>query len=285
MKSFLILVLFLLCSCATKVSHEVDVMTFNIRYGTAKDGENHWLKRKQMVFDLLNKYNPDAVGLQEALDFQIAEILENCPQYASFGVGRERNLKGEHTSVLYKKNKFSIHEAQTFWLSDTPEKPSTSWGNKLLRTATSVRLQNLESGESFYVFNTHFDHRSQDSRLKSVELLSQRISERETSAPFILMGDFNSLSEWPQIQYLIGKNANDWNSKVPMMDVYTTANPENPNAGTFSRFEFGKFGHKIDYIFAEKSKSDVLSAIVVRDSANKRYPSDHFPVYAKLIFK
>ena len=35
------------------VREPLSVMSFNIRYGTAKDGDNHWSLRKEMLFDLV----------------------------------------------------------------------------------------------------------------------------------------------------------------------------------------------------------------------------------------
>ena len=64
---------------------ELLVMTFNIRYGTADDGENSWDKRKDLVFDLLRTNSPDVVGLQEALRSQIDDIRAALPEYAEIG--------------------------------------------------------------------------------------------------------------------------------------------------------------------------------------------------------
>ena len=50
---------------------ELLVMTFNIRYGAANDGENSWEKCESLVFDGLRRHDPDVVGLQEALRLQI----------------------------------------------------------------------------------------------------------------------------------------------------------------------------------------------------------------------
>jgi hypothetical protein len=47
----------------------LNVMSFNIRRGTAKDGKNRWIFRRNRVCALLNHYRPDVLGLQEALDF------------------------------------------------------------------------------------------------------------------------------------------------------------------------------------------------------------------------
>ena len=87
-----LLMLFNLCSCqalAGADNLELRIMSFNIRYGTANDGENHWKNRKEMVFDVLRDHNPDIVGLQEALDFQIAEICSAVGKYGRIGVARE----------------------------------------------------------------------------------------------------------------------------------------------------------------------------------------------------
>ena len=46
-------------------------MTFNIRYGLADDGENHWVRRKELVFDAIADHAADVIGLQESLDFQL----------------------------------------------------------------------------------------------------------------------------------------------------------------------------------------------------------------------
>ena len=41
------------------------VMTFNIRYGTAKDGEDHWDKRKDFLVDVIRAEAPHVLGVQE----------------------------------------------------------------------------------------------------------------------------------------------------------------------------------------------------------------------------
>ena len=44
----------------------VQVMTFNIRYGTAKDGANSWRYRKEACFKQIAETSADVVSLQEA---------------------------------------------------------------------------------------------------------------------------------------------------------------------------------------------------------------------------
>ena len=122
-------------------SDAVRVMTFNIRYGTAPDGENAWPHRKDMVLAAIRDFDPQLLGLQECLRDQLDTILQEFPQYAAVGVGREADGSGEYSPLLYDRTRFDLLQAETFWLSDTPEvRASKSWGNEITRTCTWARL-------------------------------------------------------------------------------------------------------------------------------------------------
>jgi hypothetical protein len=83
---------------------EVRIMTFNIRYGSANDGQNHWKNRREMVFDVIRKQQSDVIGLQEALRFQIDEIRQALPMYGEIGVAREDGkINGEYSAILYHR--------------------------------------------------------------------------------------------------------------------------------------------------------------------------------------
>src|SRR5690348_511311 len=60
-----------LVSQAAFAAEPIRVMTFNIRYGTAPDGENAWPKRRDLVVKVIKESDPDAIGLQEALRDQL----------------------------------------------------------------------------------------------------------------------------------------------------------------------------------------------------------------------
>jgi endonuclease/exonuclease/phosphatase family metal-dependent hydrolase len=58
--------------------------------------------------------------------------------------------------------------------------------------------------------------------------------------------------------------------------------PDETEVGTFNSFKNGQTtGDKIDYVFVEEGV-EVLSAAILRSSRNGRYPSDHFPVVARV---
>ncbi len=269
---------------------ELRVMTFNIRYGAAKDGDNSWENRRQMVFDVLQNQDCDIIGLQEALLFQIAEILKAIPQYAMVGVGRDDGkTQGEYCAILYDHERFREDESGTFWLSDTPEVPgSITWGNACTRICTWVRLVDKETSKAFYVYNLHLDHVSQPSREKSAALLAKRINSRKHDEPFVVTGDFNVGEDNPVMKYLKGQPVPGQDSDivenpVPMVDTFRVLHPDATEVGTFNEFKGDRQGDKIDYILTPPDVK-VLEAQILHDNIDGRYPSDHFPVTARLVF-
>jgi endonuclease/exonuclease/phosphatase family metal-dependent hydrolase len=199
----LLTILLIILTPAAHAATDLSVMSFNIRYGTADDGENHWNHRRDMVAEVFRTRHADIVGVQEALNFQITEITTANPAYAVLGVGRDDGRsKGEFSAILYRADRFAVAESGTFWLSDTPETvASATWGNRITRICTWARLIDRASGDAFYIFNTHFDHESQPSRERSARLIAERIAARASPDPVILMGDFNAGETNPAITF------------------------------------------------------------------------------------
>jgi endonuclease/exonuclease/phosphatase family metal-dependent hydrolase len=265
------------------------VMSFNIRYGTADDGENSWRFRKELVSSLIADHDPDLIGLQEALRFQIDEIRQASPVYGEVGVGRnDGKTAGEYCSILYRKGRFDLKSEGTFWYSDTPDVPgSIGWGNSITRICTWARLFDRITEREFYLFNTHLDHRSQLSRERSVLYLSKRIHSREHPEPVILTGDLNAGEDNPAIRYLLGKdplikiNPGGEPNPVPLIDSFRIARPGAEEVGTFNSFRGISDGEKIDFVFTTDS-FEIIDADIVRTHFEGHYPSDHFPVIARL---
>jgi endonuclease/exonuclease/phosphatase family metal-dependent hydrolase len=248
-------------------------MSFNIRYGTANDGDNHWLKRRDRLFDLLREQQADVVGLQEALHGQIEEILQAVPGYDYVGVGRSDGRRaGEYAAILFKSNRLRVRRSDTFWFSDTPGVvKSTSWGNQIERICTWAYFEDRE-GPAFYLYNVHLDHMSQPSREKSVALLLARIAARDPKAPAVVTGDFNAGEANPAATAMLAS----------FKDSFRLLHADVTEAGTFNGFKLGQTGgDKIDFVFVEPG-TEVLAAEIVRTSRDGRYPSDHFPVTARI---
>lgn len=266
-------------------SAPLSVMTFNIRLGTAADGDNHWNRRKEMLYDVLRTENADLVGIQEAFRFQIDEILAAVPGYAVVGVGRDDGKAGGETSaILFKANRFHVAASGTFWFSYTPDTPGTrTWGNRYNRVSSWARFIDRD-GSAFYHFNMHLDHESQASREKSMDLLLQRINARPfPTEPVIVTGDFNAGEGNAALHILVGEPDRLPTAPVPpFVDTYRVLHPAEKEVGTFTAFVFGSTkGDKIDYILVQPG-TRVLSSSILRTSKDGRYPSDHFPVVARI---
>lgn len=240
------------------------LMSFNVRYATADDGADSWVFRRGLVFEAVNRRNPDVLGVQEALATQVDELLVNLPGYSCVGVGRDDGKRaGEFSAVFYRRSRLSVVDSGTFWLSDTPDVPgSKSWGNTVVRICTWAKFRDKDGAE-FTVYNTHFDHESQPSREKSAELLLKRVAGRA-----IVMGDFNAGEDNPAVKALLQGGLTD------------TYQEQQTARGTFTGFDTkATTGPKIDYIFT-RGAWNVRAAGIDRISFDGRLPSDHFPVWA-----
>ncbi len=249
------------------------VMSFNIRYGTADDGPNRWEQRREQVAAVVRAEAPDVAGLQEALHGQIDELLVALPEFRMVGVGRsDGGQGGEYAAILYRRARLTVRRAGTFWFSDTPDVvASNTWGNAIERICTWALFDDAQ-GRPFYLFNVHLDHVSQPSRERSVALLRDRIEARAPVAPVVVTGDFNTGEDNPATRAM----------RQRFRDTFRVLHPDAREVGTANQFTFGRTtGDKIDYVFVEPA-AEVLSAAIVRTATDGRYPSDHFPVVARI---
>jgi endonuclease/exonuclease/phosphatase family metal-dependent hydrolase len=227
--------------------------------------------------------------LQEALAGQLDEILQALPHYRAVGVGRDDGKRsGELTAILYLAERFDVPEQGTFWLSDTPDVPgSKSWGNVLPRICTWARLVDRRTGSGFYVYNLHLSHASQPSRERSAELLAERISKRASSDRVVVLGDLNAGESNPVMQYLTGKlpkittGGAKGVASPQLVDTFRVLHSEAVEVGTYHGFNGATNEERIDHVLVQPAVR-VLEAAIVRDNENGRYPSDHYPVFARL---
>ncbi len=266
---------------------QVRLLCFNIRYGTARDGANHWRQRQDLVTRLIRDQHSDVIGLQEALRFQIDYITDTVKGYSEIGVGRDDGrIRGEYCAILYRRERYAVGDSGTFWLSDRPEQvASITWNNACTRICTWARLIDKTSGLAFYVYNLHLDHVSQPSREKSAVLVTERISQRTHGDPFVVMGDFNVGEDNPALLYLKGQAGLEGvsASKMPLVDTFRALHAQDTDVGTFNGFRGRKTGSKIDYILAQPS-TKVLESRIIDTAYEGRYPSDHFPVSAVIFW-
>jgi endonuclease/exonuclease/phosphatase family metal-dependent hydrolase len=246
-------------------------MTYNLRYGTALDGADAWPFRWEAAIAVIAERRPDVVGLQEVLAFQREALCAALGDYEAFGVGRKANGGGEQCTILYRRGDLRLIDGGTFWLSETPEeRGGKGWDASLPRICTWALFETA-GGQRFTVFNTHFDHRGPRARLESARLLAHRVSERAEHGPAVVLGDLNAAEDSAPLAVL---------SDV-LVDTFRAVHPGAVEVGTAHGFGGDRGGAKIDYVLVTPGV-EPLAAQIVRDRPEGRWPSDHFPVTARV---
>jgi endonuclease/exonuclease/phosphatase family metal-dependent hydrolase len=216
--------------------------------------------------------------VQEALYDQITDLKDGMAGFDYVGVGRDDgNINGEFSAIYYNSNRYTLIENGTFWLSQTPQIPSKSWDAALNRICTWARLKEKETRKTFYIFNTHFDHKGVKARKESALLILKKIGEiAGRKDPVILTGDFNLTPDEKPLVLI--------RQKLKDSRQISKTSPQGP-VGTFNGFDItNKLENRIDYIFVNKMV-DVKRYGVLTDSRDDHYPSDHLPVLVEIQLK
>lgn len=247
--------------------------TFNIRYDTPRDSINQWSNRAPIVANLIRFHEFDILGTQEGLKNQLDDLEKALPEYARYGVGRDDGQsKGEHSAILFKKEKFTVVDSGDFWLNEHPEKPGFGWDSKHNRICSWLKLKDKKSKKSFYVFNVHFDHQGVKARNESSKLVLKKITEIAGDKPVIFMGDLN------------GNHESDWYKAIKnsgkLKDALGEVKHPYTNNGSFNSFTANNPSKDIiDHIFVSKHFK-VERYGILTDTYHNKFPSDHFPVLA-----
>ncbi|HEX5471507.1 MAG TPA: endonuclease/exonuclease/phosphatase family protein [Lacipirellulaceae bacterium] len=273
---------------------ELRIMSFNVRFSKAgvseKSIENNWndakFPRRERAIRAIQDNSPDIFGVQEAREPQVEDLKAGLPEYGFYGVGRDDGKTGgEFSGIFYRKDRFTAHQSSSFWLSATPETPGTSFAlavDGCPRIASWVVLSDNKSRKKFVVLNMHWDHKSADARLKSAQLVRERLKNIAGDSPTIVMGDLNSNEDTNAFRTLIGNG--DGNGPK-LADSYRELHPKrSPNEASFEGWKGTRKGSRIDFILHTAEFAPV-AAKIVRTSYDGHWPSDHYPVTATLKFK
>lgn len=244
----------------------VRIMSFNVR-----DGE---FDREEIVPQVVADYLPDSVGFQECEGTWYLTLKTYLPDYQIIGVGRLTGvpLLGESTAIMFRKDKYELVDWGTFWLSETPDKVSIGWDAKYHRTCTWAVLKNRETGECYAHVNTHIDNAGKVARTKGLELVMEKAASFDM--PVVVTGDFNFVKGSEYYKQLVSGGLTDVSSIAGEADT----------GGTVHDYKGGTDGNILDYICVNEKITDVKSYKVMREKYNDRYVSDHYPIYADMIF-
>lgn len=263
-------VAFTACGSATSLS----VMTFNMRYDNPEDGQNNWRFRRERIAGVIKAQEVDVLGTQELLSNQFDDLSGLLTGYQGVGVGRLDGAEsGEYCAVFFRKDRFTLLDSGTFWLSETPEVVgSLGWDGACERIATWVVLRDRDGRELFFI-DTHLDHVGQVARDEGVSLLMKRIETLSGGRPVILTGDFNSEPGSSVVAHVQKDGV--------LHDAKAIAAQRSGTDWSFS--DFGQIPEAerplLDYIFVS-GDIEAVRYEVLPDTFDGGYVSDHAPVMA-----
>ena len=243
----------------------VRIMSFNVR--------NVEYDRGRIVPQVIADYMPDSVGVQECEGIWFLTLKSNLPTYGIVGVGRDFGLPliGESTAILYRKDKYKLVDWGTFWLCETPDKPSMGWDAMYKRTCTWAVLENKETKKQYAHVNTHLDNSGKDARIKGLQLVMDKAAEFDM--PVVVTGDFN----FPKGSDLYKKLTAD-----KLTDSAVVAAKADSGC-TSHGYKDVITGNPIDFVLVNEKISDIKSYKIIREKKNGKFISDHYPIYSDMV--
>ncbi|WP_428153132.1 endonuclease/exonuclease/phosphatase family protein [Brevundimonas sp.] len=255
----------------------IRLMSYNIRYDAPTDTPN-WTQRRPHMARQIAFFDPDILGVQEALSPMVAYLADHATHYDHYGLGRDDGAQiGETTTVLWRRTRFERISVQTLWCSPTPDRPSKGWDAALPRTVTRVVLRDRTSGRLLDVRNAHLDHVGAVSRERCAALaadLAPAAIDGQTAA-VVLLGDFNAGPDSAPYRRVLASGLKDARAISPV--VFGPAS-------TFNDFDVAQDndGVAIDHVFVGQSLS-VQRFGVPTDTFAGQVISDHFPLVVDVV--
>ena len=241
------------------------VMSFNL-WVSQKTTE-----RTNRAISMIVKYMPDSFGVQEASPAWMTSLRSGLSAYAYVGGGRDGGSSGEHSAIFYLKDKYTVLESGTKWLSATPNSVSKFEESSLNRICTYAVLQEKATGKIYVHVNTHFDHTSNTAREKQARVFIE-IVEQFKGYPVVLTGDFNCTPG--SDPYKVITAAGFLNSSDVATEKYGSA--------TFH--SYGSASSIIDFCFITPGKMAAINYRVCDEKIDGDYVSDHHPVLVDFVY-
>jgi len=294
-----------LYASAADVAVGIRAASYNVRVaGNESDSNNNWDNRKADLANLVSSIAPDVIGFQEVRSSQYTYLQNQFPSYAFVGAMRDTSSNSEATPVGFRKDRFTLLDSGTFWLSATPEVVGSKvWGGGIEdsgypRICTWTFLKDTASGGMFCFASTHLDLK-EGPRLAGMQLVLSRLARfMDVGIPVVLVGDMNANETEPsmlvatermQDSLLLSKTTptGPWRT----LNIWAYKNEEVSCAEALAGYSAAErtantatLGKRIDYIFT--SFGTEVESFAIRNDARpgmQYYPSDHYPVVADLV--
>lgn len=263
----------------------IRVVSYNLLFEKKlpQETDRQWANRKKTVIKYFTADNFDIIGTQEALTWQVDDLLGSLPDFDKTGLdlgGGTRDAGAENAALFYRKKKLALVDAGDFWFSETPEVGgSHSWNAGYPRKCTWAKFRINTSGKEFYLFNSHFYvfPEGHEAKRQCAVILKNKIQHIAGRLPVICTGDFNAEPGTETLSLLLDDGyLKDSKSLSPRIE-----GPE----GTYHGFNRNASPRtRIDYVLVSDSIR-VLSYRVIDDELkNGHFGSDHLPVEVEVAF-
>ncbi len=283
-----------LSACGSSASSgrmEVDVMTFNVLCSFCNNDYEPWEDRLAYFEDIMERHDPDLIGLQELTwTSEVEQFLAfrdgfEAVYFTDENPGPLGMSEYPDATILYRSARFELLENGFYWLSPTPEEAWSSGfaeGIQFPRLVNWARFLEKTTERELVFITTHFDNNS-PSQDRAVPLLLERTAPWAEEIPVIVTGDFNSQPADPAYRDLtegldgIGFSLSNVFDTAASWSVDTNQEPP-PNYDLDMR---------IDHIFMAEGtpyECSTWAADLYVYGQDDKYPSDHWPIVARLAF-
>ncbi len=254
--------------------NEIKVMSCNVRCISPTDfGKKSWFYRADLIMQGIEKEQPDVIGFQEVTKWHYSYLCDTLASYDSVITYRDDAFNSEGCPIFYRSDIYSLIDKGSFWLSETPDVMSKSWGAQFNRVCSYVILKDNSTEKEFVVFNTHLSHVSDEARINGIQVVLDKIEEFG-SVPAVLMGDLNAIED----------------SKTYRSATESFLDTKYQTENTMKSCTYQNWGKEldrecIDYVLVSKTGFKTNSYKVVTDTYDGVYSSDHFPLSVSLSFE
>lgn len=263
----------------TAWQHTHRFATYNVRYVNPKNGdtgEKFWGNRREYVLRNVLENQLDIVGMQEVTGnnkdsltghSQLEDLCLGLKGYAC--IAYERNdKKYSYNAIFYRTDRYECLSHSSFWLSETPNEPSKSWGSNFYRRCIVAHMRDKQTQQEFWFADTHTDYAPLEAGLGQAKLLADTLPKIAGDLPIILVGDLNfDKTKDPDIYQAYRATFED--QPHPYTPTYQAWHTVRDTTYT---------GSEIDYLLYRQMRG-INWQVITEDFGRSTPPSDHFPLY------
>lgn len=251
------------------------VMTLNLRFENDRDRENAWSRRRDLVIDVIRRFEPSILGTQEGTPGQLRYLRDRLTDYCMVEPPRPEDETCQYPTLFVLEKRYLLCESGEIWLSTTPGiHRSKDWDSAFPRMLSYALLEDLQNQRRLWAAVTHLDHLGLQARIEQARIIARWMISRAT-VPRVLLGDFNDAPGSPTHRTLTSPD-------VGLLDSWELAGGiEDERSMTHHDFHGVPEKFRMDWVLLSRD-FQVREALVDRDHQAGRYPSDHFPYGAVL---